>query len=141
MFDQIRPDNDLLHQALTGLNARQRAINHNLANADTPGYQALEVSFEDQMQARRRELKGQADAGFKAQGAYTNPEHMSLDLPQDQAFTLSEKAGVMRNDNNGVDLEQEVAKMSQAQVAYQAVSQMIGGRFSQLKYVIAEGGR
>lgn len=141
MFEQIRPENDLLHQALTGLNARQRAINQNLANADTPGYQSLEVSFEDQMQARRRELKGRADASFDAQGVYTNPEHLSLDLPQDQAYTLAEKPGVMRNDNNGVDLEQEVAKMSQAQVAYQAVSQMIGGRFSQLKYVISEGGR
>jgi len=141
MFEQIRASNELLHQALTGINARQHAINHNLANADTPGYQAIEVNFEEQMQARRRAIKSQSDVHFETDGVYTDPQHMSLNLPEDQAYTLAEKPGVMRNDNNGVDLEQEVAKMAQAQVAYQAVSQMIGGRFSQLKYVISEGGR
>ena len=47
----------------------------------------------------------------------------------------------MRNDQNGVDIEQEVTRMAQAQLSYTAVSQQLAGAYSQLKYVISEGGR
>lgn len=40
-----------LHTAIRGLNARQQAIASNLANVETPGYQAREVAFEDSLRA------------------------------------------------------------------------------------------
>lgn len=41
----------VLHRALDGLDARQQAIASNLANLETPGYQARQVSFEDSLRA------------------------------------------------------------------------------------------
>jgi len=35
--------------ALNGLTARQRAISNNLANVDTPGFKASDVSFARQL--------------------------------------------------------------------------------------------
>ena len=40
----------VLQNALSGLNKRQQVIGHNIANAETPGYQALAVNFENQLQ-------------------------------------------------------------------------------------------
>ena len=35
--------------ALNGLSARHKALSANIANADTPGYQRIDVVFEDQL--------------------------------------------------------------------------------------------
>lgn len=40
-----------LHAALDGLDQRQQAINANIANLETPGYQAREVDFESSLRA------------------------------------------------------------------------------------------
>jgi flagellar basal-body rod protein FlgB len=40
-----------IHAALSGLAARQRVIAENIANADTPGYLAGRVSFEDSLRS------------------------------------------------------------------------------------------
>ena len=45
MFDSVTMN--ALTSALDGLGARQRAIANNIANVNTPGYQAQRVSFED----------------------------------------------------------------------------------------------
>lgn len=51
----------ILHRALDGLTERQQAIATNLANLETPGYQAREVHFEDSL--RRAATTGRiADA-------------------------------------------------------------------------------
>jgi flagellar basal-body rod protein FlgB len=51
----ISPISDLttsaLHVALDGLDQRQRVIAANIANLETPGYLAQEVSFEDSLRA------------------------------------------------------------------------------------------
>lgn len=136
MFEQISARTDILHQALDGLAARERTTSHNLANADTPGYRAQEVHFEDRIKAKLRAMSGET-----LQMAKTDERHL---LPEDgdqRAFTVHELLGRMRNDGNGVDLEQEISRMAQAQMSYNAVSQQLAGSFSSLKYVISEGGR
>ena len=35
-----------LHMAINGLDARQQAISGNVANLETPGYQAREIDFD-----------------------------------------------------------------------------------------------
>lgn len=40
-----------LHSAIGGLNARQQAIASNIANVETPGFQARMVNFEDSLRA------------------------------------------------------------------------------------------
>lgn len=137
MFDEIKGAASILHQALDGLSARQRITAQNLANVDTPGYQAREVRFEDQLRQRLHA----SPADVRLAPVETHPQHLGLGLPQDQPFTVHQLTGAMRNDRNGVDLEQEVTRMAQAQLSYGALTQIVGGRFGTLKYVISEGGR
>lgn len=49
MFDSVT--SHALSSALNGLAERQRAIANNIANVNTPGYQARRVSFEEALAA------------------------------------------------------------------------------------------
>jgi flagellar basal-body rod protein FlgB len=141
MFDKIRDIASIYHPALDGLSARQRAISNNLANADTPGYKAQDVAFETRLQQKIQQRQGQQLAVVhpEASLATPHPRHLPLGLPEDQPYTLSQLPGSMKNDGNGVDLEQEMTRMSQAQLSYTTVSQLLTGAYSGLKYVISEG--
>ncbi|MBF2052712.1 MAG: flagellar basal body rod protein FlgB [Candidatus Sericytochromatia bacterium] len=140
MFDQIRAVASIYHPALDGLSARQRAISNNLANADTPGYKAQDVAFETRLQQKIQQRQGAAPVVHpEASLATPHPRHLPLGLPQDQPYTLSQLPGSMKNDGNGVDLEQEMTRMSQAQLSYTTVSQLLTGAYGSLKYVISEG--
>ena len=66
-------DNSIIaaKMALDGLSRRQQLISRNIANIDTPGYRAQEVSFESAIQ---RVLK----TNGQVQLAVTKPGHMAL---------------------------------------------------------------
>lgn len=136
MFEQIQARSEILHQALDGLTARQRVTANNLANADTPGFTAKEVQFENMLKQKIR-----SRAPNQLELAQSHPEHLPVLSSDDRPYTIQELQGVMRNDKNGVDLEQEITRMTQAQMSYTAVSQQLAGSFSSLKFVISEGGR
>jgi len=137
MFEQISARSEIYKASLDALSARQRVTAQNLANADTPSYRAREVRFEATLQ--RKIQKQTAEVSF--QPSYTHSEHLPLGLPADQPYALQVMRGSMKNDGNGVDLEHEMTQMAQAQLTYTSVSQILNGAYSQLKFVIAEGGR
>ncbi len=58
MFDDITSSS--LRVAVAGLTARQTAIANNIANIETPGYQARKVSFEEAL--RGAVARGQSPA-------------------------------------------------------------------------------
>lgn len=138
MFQNISALSDILKPALQGLTARQHAIANNLANADTPGYKASEVLFEENLQAQMAHRQVES---VRVSPYYTDQRHMSLGLPEESAFQKLQVNADLRNDKNNVDIDLEMTKMAQASISYNAVSQMLAGRYSGLKYVINEGGR
>jgi flagellar basal-body rod protein FlgB len=77
---------------------RQGALAANVANADTPGYRRVDVSFEESL--------GQARSGLVA----THPGHVSDQA--DAAYRVSRGPRGTRPDGNGVDRDQEVVHMS-----------------------------
>lgn len=137
MYEQIKASTNILGQALNGLSLRQKVTANNLANADTPGYLSQKVSFEENLRAKLEKTK--SDPTFQTR--YTHENHIPLGLPNDNLQMVQELRGVMRNDDNGVDLEQEMTSLASAQVAYSTVSQILNGRYAAMKYVISEGGR
>lgn len=48
----------LLQKAMQAYKWRSDALASNVANLDTPGYQRLSISFEDQLQETRRQVPG-----------------------------------------------------------------------------------
>lgn len=103
---------------------RSRVIANNIANVNTPGYQRVEVNFED-------ELRTALD-NTRLQGTTTNDKHMQIgrkDLSQVDPVAYkpidpSQPSGV-----NNVDIDTEMAKLAETQIMYN-----MGVRFGQFEY-------
>jgi flagellar basal-body rod protein FlgB len=121
----------------TSLNLRllnQNVISGNIANADTPGYKAKTMEFEQEF---RRALG--ADA--RLQPADTARGHLSpkpTDAVNPEIY--DDPNGVESLDGNTVDRAGEMAKMAENQLLYDASAELLKRKLGMLKYSIGEGG-
>ncbi len=102
---------------------RHAAIAANIANADTPGYRAVDVTF-----ARMVER-----AGLRL--ATTHPGHRQPArwAPREAVVPAG---GLPRRDGNDVDIDREMVKLARNQIEYQFLTRVLGGRFRKLKEAI-----
>ena len=125
----------LLERSLDLRSARQRVISSNLANEETPGYRASELNFMDQLQSAH---KGRLPVAL----AVTQSSHIGPRGPQGvQTVTgkLSEvPAGDLPLDANSVNLELEMAKLSDNGMHYNAAASITALRFRQLLSAIRD---
>jgi flagellar basal-body rod protein FlgB len=125
----------LLERTLDLRSAKQRVIASNLANEETPGYRASELTFMDQLQSAR---KGRLPIVMAA----TQTGHFGAHGRQGiQAVTgkLSEvPAGDLPLDANSVNLELEMAKLSENAMQYNAAATILAKRFNGLLSAIRD---
>ncbi len=115
-------------KALDGLAARHKALAANVANADTPGYQRIQVAFEDQLRnalAQSAPLDSSASAGVRAVAPQT---------------TIDETAQPRENGNT-VNIDSEMAQLSENTLGYQAVLRAASIKGEMLRNAIWEGKR
>jgi flagellar basal-body rod protein FlgB len=132
-------NNTTLHAlsfALDGLSLRQKATAHNIANVDTPGYKAQQVSFEAQLQ---QALQDQSERGSHLE--VTHSGHIDLDsaAAKRAAITLDHQDNQLRNDGNNVDIDLEMTNLAETSLRYQSLTQLAGMKLSLLKAIIREG--
>lgn len=117
---------------MTRLSQRQQIVSSNLANIDTPGFKTKDISFHATME----ELLAEDSAGLRTD----RPEHNRGSVqafPQVQAF---EVAGLTsRTDQNNVDLDREMLKLSETSFSYSLMTQMLRGKFRTIASSINEG--
>jgi flagellar basal-body rod protein FlgB len=119
--------------------ARGRLISSNVANAETPNYKSADVDFEHALQ----EAQGTSSGVVPAVLVTTHPQHFlerSGGAVVPVRYTL-EPVGEIRADGNTVDLEGEMAKMTENQIRFQALTQALSRTFSKLRDAVTEGGR
>ena len=104
MFSSISLD--AMSSALDALSLRQRVIADNIANVQTPGYQAKRVAFEDALTTAVRQGSGQVTARTQT----------SLEPT--------------REDGNNVNLDTEVLSNIDTNLRYQLASRAAGDQFS-----------
>lgn len=125
----------LLHRNMDLRSARQRVISSNLANEETPGYRASDLQFVEQLQAAH---KGR----FPLTLAVTQGQHFGPRGAQGyQTVTgkLAEvPAGDLPLDANSVNLELEMAKLSDNAMQYNAAATITAMRFHQLLSAIRD---
>jgi flagellar basal-body rod protein FlgB len=133
----------VLEQALNGLSTRQSAISANLANIDTPGYQAQTVDFET---ALRQEVSSmESSPGYVDRPSIGPSADVAMLTTNSRqfsslasSFTSSDGATSgtanenLRNDSNTVDLETEMTALTETQIKYSAVSRLLTSKFGQL---------
>lgn len=121
----------------TSLNLRlmnQNVISANVANADTPGYKAKTMEFEGA-------LRDALNVGNALAPAETHPGHRahhSTDAVSPEIY--DDPNGVESLDGNTVDRAEQMAKMAENQLLYDASTEMIKKKLGMLKYAISEGG-
>ena len=131
---------NILTKALSASGLTHQVIANNLANVDTPGFKHSEVLFQSKLAAA---LADQAASGDGLEGARTDPRHLAIGVPADPSEVSPEVVvraeTTLRPDGNNVDLDSEMVKLSENTLMYQALTQLVRGKFSQLRNVITEG--
>lgn len=116
---------------------RSNVTTANIANAETPGYAAKKVDFEDQLaRAIQQEGANQIEA--------TNPGHVSegrsaIDSIKGDIYDNPEVS--VSNDGNTVDIEKEMTTLSENNVLYRAAVELIKKKLGAMRYVATDGGR
>jgi flagellar basal-body rod protein FlgB len=110
---------NVLERALSGSELRQTVLANNLANANTPGFKRSDVDFQSA-------LSNALDSGPAAPQAVAGADFS----PQ------TDTSATMRADGNSVDVDTEMAKLSENSVAYQALISVAHARLSMLQQAI-----
>ncbi len=123
-----------LQTSLNGLSLRQQVISRNLANIDTPGYQAQNVTFEAALQQAQATPRQQNPLAL----TMTQPAHLvGVTTPPREPVNVEQRqGGTQRVDGNNVDVDVELTQMADTGIRYQAFSQLITGRFQILRNII-----
>lgn len=110
-----------LEAAISGAAQRQQALAANLANANTPGYQRVDVDFHSTLSA----ALGSEDAG---------------DALHAVKFSAQvDAAGATRADGSTVDVDAESAKLAANALEHQAAVQVAHARIGILKAAMGTG--
>ncbi len=121
-----------LTTALNFREMRQELISSNVANANTPGFKAKKMDFEEAL-ARALDVDGQMQMNASdgrhfnvGNGGFNNLEPEVYDNPN----------GVVSEDGNTVDVEAEMATMAENKLMYDALVQLINKKMGIMKYAI-----
>ncbi len=111
-------------------------IASNIANANTPNYKAKEMNFEKAF----REALGENEDSITLK--ITDPRHIS---DGNSVENLSPKVEISsapaRPDGNNVNMEKEMVKLTENNIAYNLGIQIISKRLKDIKYAITSGRR
>ncbi|HWH15700.1 MAG TPA: flagellar basal body protein [Miltoncostaeaceae bacterium] len=149
MFDDLTTS--VLTAAMRGGAARHAAIAQNLANADTPGYRRLSVSFEgalaDALEGDREAMGRARAAGAPAGGGGGAWWDRPGGAPALRGPVGTETAGVSattdrvqetvtRVDGSNIDPDDEMSQLAANQLAYNTATSLLVARFGQYRSVI-----
>lgn len=121
-----------LTTALNFREMRQELISTNVANANTPGFKAKKLDFEEAL-ARALDVDGHMQMNVTdgqhhnvGNGGFNNLEPEVYDNPN----------GVVSEDGNTVDVEAEMATMAENKLMYDTLVQLINKKMGIMKYAI-----
>lgn len=125
---------ELINRTLDLRHAKHRVIVSNIANEETPGYRATELNFLDSLQAAQR---GRGPVMLAVtQGRHIGPRGDGF---QGVVGKLSDvPAGDLPLDANSVNIELEMAKMSDNATRYNSAASIMAIRFRHLMGAIRD---
>lgn len=123
----------LLVRGLDGATLRHRALAHNLANVETPGFRRYDVRFRDAL--------AEAAAAPRLELTRTHPRHLPRQGPlQARSPAVVREGGtVARNDNNNVDLDREMAFLAENALYASSLTQLLAARLQLVRTAVREG--
>lgn len=125
MFSDLTTE--VLAAALRGYDARNAAIANNIANAETPGYKRVDVSFESALAQAVEDDR--AALGARRGGR-------SHEVSGFAATLRTVDTTALRADGSNVDPDDEMARMAANQLAHSTVTALLDKRFGQFRTAI-----
>ena len=125
---------DVLQKSLDLRAQKQQVIAGNIANADTPGYSARKLSFEDNLR--------KAISSPEMAGRQTNAKHFPIGSSGVSAVQGTITKQLSQNpygDGNSVSVDDEMFDLAENQILFEAASQIIKKKFSMLKFAAGDG--
>jgi flagellar basal-body rod protein FlgB len=127
----------LLGKSIDLRTRQQNLLSSNVANAETPNYVPKALAFEDELQNAVKGAK-------KGTTALTHQRHIPLKGVSGRIETVSGRvvetpAKTPGKDGNAVELENEMSRMSENQIMYNASVQILSKKFEGIKSAIREG--
>ena len=135
MSDLFDKTTRALGAAVNMRQTRNNVISSNIANAETPGYQAKKLDFEE---ALSRALN--VESIVQPEGLA--PEHYSLSsgaLSRVKADVYENPDVVVSNDGNTVDIDKEMTALTDNTIMYKAAISLINKKMAALKYAAGDG--
>lgn len=129
-FDRV----DLYKKALDGSWSKNKAILNNIANVNTPHYKKQIVDFQSV-------LKAELDRDSELKMSKTNDKHLSSGGVNTDFTPTRQENFSARQDENNVNIDTEVADLTENAIMYEILSRDVNGVFKKWKMVIEEGGR
>lgn len=124
---------NVLSQALDLRSQRHQVLASNIANADTPHYQARDFDFNSAMQ---NALAGRMGGGTLAVSR-TQRGHIDTGGNHSMPALQYRRETQSAVDGNTVDMDVERAQMTDNAMQYQILTQLIGDKFRGLKSALA----
>lgn len=135
MLKQINNNINMFNKALDGYWLRDKVINQNISNINTPNYKKLRVNFEDQL----REAMTSGETKLNTTHNKHLPTTKSLD--QVEPNIGIDKSYSYRFDKNNVNIDTESADLAKNAIIYNAVINQVTNEFDKIKNVINEGSK
>lgn len=120
---------------------QQNLIASNLANAETPGFTPRTLEFEQQLQSAVKKSSGRGSVGAPT----PHPAHIPIkgagpvQIQRVSGTVVDSPSQTPGRDNNAVELENEMSRMMQNQVLFNASAQLLAKKFEGLRSALREG--
>lgn len=126
---------DAIAKSLDMQSQKTKIISANIANADTPGYQAKRIDFEDALSS--------ALSLEDAPAMRTHRNHIAAggEINHINPEIYNDPNNIVREDGNTVDRDAEMIALTENQIRYNATMEALNRKIALLRYAITEGGR
>lgn len=124
-------------EALGLLSRRQDVLASNIANADTPGYQARDIDFSQQL---KQAMDNSSMAKQSVSLSLTSNKHIEgKSMPFDDAQLLYRVPDQPSADGNTVDMDRERVNFADNAVKYQSGLTFLGADIKKMMTVLSQG--
>ena len=130
---------DILKDAISGSSFAHAAIANNVANVNTPGFQRINVSFKEALAATEPTPPNPDDLAL----ATTSAGHIPIngEIPAQPFHVVAAPAESpirMRVDGSNVDVDQEMALLTQNSAYSQTMASLLQVQYTRLRTAIEE---
>ena len=138
MIDKLDATLRFEQEALNLRAQRQEILSANIANADTPGYQARDIDFSSEL--KKVMERGRADGSGVAL-SLTSARHIPAQTHAAPALDLKYRIPDQPSmDGNTVDMDRERTQFADNSLKYQSDLQFLGGQIKSMMSVLSNGG-